>query len=197
MQSSNLSGNRSSRENRFGIHFAILTMGLGAMAWPGEAGAWTGQPLAYVTGSAGISVIDTGDNEVVDTIHTSSSSVAVAPDGKHIYVFGPSTSDLVFNISVIDATNDSVVATIPLDVSLIPDGRTLNENSGAIAVAPDGKHIYATTGICPIFDFPGCGTPEDFYFALWEIDTLTNQVVAASLPLLGALVIQAKGSPMG
>src|SRR6202020_1913647 len=103
--------------------------------------------------SAGISVIDTGDNKVVDTIHASSSSVAVGSDGKHIYVFGPSTSDFVFNISVIDATNGSVVATVPLDVSLIPEGRTLNENSGAIAVTPDGKHIYATTGICPIFDF--------------------------------------------
>jgi YVTN family beta-propeller protein len=185
MQSSNLSGNRSSKANCFGIPWAILAIGWGAMAWPGEARAWTGQPLAYVTSSAGISVIDTGDNEVVDTIHTSSSSVAVATDGKHIYVFGPSTSDFVFNISVIDATNDSVVATIPLDVSLIPDGRTLNETSGAIAVTPDGKHIYATTGICPIFDFPGCGTPEDYYFGLWEIDAVTNKVVGANMPFVG------------
>jgi hypothetical protein len=127
----------------------------------------------------------TGDNEVVDTIHASSSSVAVASDGKHVYVFGPSTSDFVFNISVIDATNDSVVATIPLDVSLIPEGRSLNETSGAIAVTPDGKHIYATTGICPFFDSPVCGTPEDFYFALWEIDAGTNKVVAASMPFVG------------
>jgi YVTN family beta-propeller protein len=124
MQSSNLSGNRSSTANCLGVQWAILAMGLGAMAWPGEVRAWTGQPLAYVTSSAGVSVIDTGDNQVVNTIHASSSSVAVAPDGKHIYVFGPSTSDFVFNISVIDAANDSVVATIPLDVSLIPDGRS-------------------------------------------------------------------------
>jgi len=193
MQSSNLSGNRSSKANCLGVQWAILAMGMGAMAWPGEVRAWTGQPLAYVTSNAGISVIDTGDNQVVDTIHASSSSVAVAPDGKHIYVFGPSTSDFVFNISVLDAANDSVVATIPLDVSLISDGRTLNENSGAIAVTPDGKHVYATTGICPIFDFPGCGTPEDFYFALWEIDTLTNQVVAASLPFVGGASNPGKG----
>jgi YVTN family beta-propeller protein len=185
MQSSNLSGNRSSKANGFDIQWAILAMGLGAMVWPGEARAWTGQPLAYVTSSAGISVIDTGNNEVVDTIHASSSSVAVAPDGKHLYVFGPSTSDFVFNISVIDATNDSVVATIPLDVSLIPEGRTLNETSGAIAVTPDGKHIYATTGICPIFDFPGCGTPDSNYFALWEIDAVTNKVVDANMPFVG------------
>jgi DNA-binding beta-propeller fold protein YncE len=82
MQSSNLSGSRSSKANRFGIQWAIVAMGLGAMAWPGESRAWTGQPLAYVTSSAGISVIDTGDNKVVDTIRASSSSVAVAPDGK-------------------------------------------------------------------------------------------------------------------
>jgi YVTN family beta-propeller protein len=193
MRSSNLSRNRSSKANRLGIQWAILAMGLGAMAWPGEARAWTGQPLAYVTSSAGISVIDTGDNKVVATIHASSSSVAVAPDGKHIYVFGPSTSDFVFNISVIDATNGSVVATVPLDVSLIPDGRTLNENSGAIAVTPDGKHIYATTGICPIFDFPGCGGAGDLYFALWEIDAVTNKVVAASLPFVGGASNPGKG----
>ena len=48
--------------------WGMLAMGLGVMAWPGEALAWTGQPLAYVTSSNGISVIDTGDNKVVDTI---------------------------------------------------------------------------------------------------------------------------------
>jgi hypothetical protein len=52
------------------------------MGWPGEALAWTGQPLAYVKTSGGISVIDTGDNKVVDTIASSLSSLAVAPDGK-------------------------------------------------------------------------------------------------------------------
>jgi DNA-binding beta-propeller fold protein YncE len=72
---------------------------LGAMAWPGEVRAWTGQPLAYVTGSAGISVIDTGDNEVVDTIHASSSSVAVAPDGGHAYVPNVANSE---NVAIID-----------------------------------------------------------------------------------------------
>jgi hypothetical protein len=43
----------------------VVATGLGAMAGPGEALAWTGQPLAYVTSSNGISVIDTGDNKVV------------------------------------------------------------------------------------------------------------------------------------
>ena len=38
------------------------------MTWPSGAMAWTGQPLAYVTSSDGIIVIDTGDNKVVDEI---------------------------------------------------------------------------------------------------------------------------------
>lgn len=179
MQSSNLNGSRSLRASCFAALWAMLAMGLGAMAWPGEALAWTGQPLAYVTSSNGISVIDTGDNKVVDTIPGSASPAAVAPDGKHVYAFGPATSDLVFNISVIDATNDTVVATVPLDVSLVAGGLSLNENSSAIAVTPDGKHIYATTGLCSSNSF-SCNTPSSVYFAVWVIDTATNKVVAAS-----------------
>jgi YVTN family beta-propeller protein len=47
--------------------------------------AWTGQPLAYVTSSDGIIVIDTGNNKVVDTIPASPLPTAVAPDGKRLY----------------------------------------------------------------------------------------------------------------
>jgi YVTN family beta-propeller protein len=150
-----------------------------ATAWPGEALAWTGQPLAYVTSSNGISVIDTGDNKVVDTILGPALPAAVTPDGEHTYAFGPSTSDFVFNISVIDATNDKVVATVPLDVSLVATGVSLNENSSAIAVTPDGKHVYVTTGLCSSISFD-CIRPESVYFAVWVIDTATNKVVAAS-----------------
>jgi YVTN family beta-propeller protein len=46
----------------------MLSISLLALAWTGQALAWTGKPLAYVTNSDGISVIDTGDNKVVDTI---------------------------------------------------------------------------------------------------------------------------------
>jgi len=152
---------------------------VGTMAGPGEALAWTGQPLAYVTSSNGISVIDTGDNKVVDTIPGPALPTAVAPDGKHLYAFGPSTSDLVFNISVIDASENKVVATIPLDVALVSTGVSLNENSSAIAVSPDGKHVYVTTGLCSSISFD-CVRPESVYFALWVIDTATNKVVSAS-----------------
>ncbi|HET9377945.1 MAG TPA: YncE family protein [Chthoniobacterales bacterium] len=138
--------------------------------------AWTGQPLAYVTGSNGISVIDTGDNKVVDTILGPASSTAVAPDGKHVYALGPSTSDLVVNVSVIDATDDKIVATIPLDGSLV--GAVAFQNPSAIAVTPDGSHVYATTEFCP---FPAFAChPESAYFAVWVIDTATKKAMPAT-----------------
>ena len=175
------------RASCFAALWGMLAMGLGVMAWPGEALAWTGQPLVYVTGSDGISVIDTGDNEVVDTIPGFASPIApgfafpiaVAPDGKHVYAFGSATSDLVANISVIDATNDKVVATIPLDVSLVTGGVSLFGNSSAIAVTPDGRNIYVTTGLCSGFA-GSCGEPGSIRFAVWVIDTATNKVLSAS-----------------
>jgi YVTN family beta-propeller protein len=180
MQNSNLNGRRSLRVRYSPVLWAILAMGLGAMAKPGQALAWTGKPLAYVTSSDGISVIDTGDNKVIDTIQGPAFPAAVTPDGKHVYAFGPNTSDLVFNISVINATDDKVVATIPLDVRLVQTGVELNENSSAIAVTPDGKHVYVTTGLCSSNDRDCSPRPEDVYYAVWVIDTATNKVVAAS-----------------
>jgi YVTN family beta-propeller protein len=177
--SNHLKRSRSLRANRFAALWAMVATGLGAMAGRGEALPWTGQPLAYVTSSNGISVIDTGDNQVVDTIPGPALPTAVAPDGKHVYAFGPSNSDLVFNISVIDASDDEVVATIPLDVALVSTGVSLNENSSAIAVTPDGKQLYVTTGLCSNVSFD-CVRPESVYFAFWVIDTATNKVVAAS-----------------
>src|ERR1700722_6318260 len=131
------------------------------MARPEQAQAGMGQPLAYVTSSGGISVIDTGDNTVVDEIPGPANPVAVTPDGKHIYTLGPATSNLVFNVSVIDATDDEVVATIPLDVNFVPTGVELNNHSSAIAVTPDGKQVYVTTGICSSNDIDCSPRPED------------------------------------
>jgi YVTN family beta-propeller protein len=171
MQSNNLNGSRV-RASWLAASWTVL-----ALATSGQALAWTGQPLAYVTSGNGISVIDTGDNKVVDTI-PSAGPAAVTPDGKQVYAFGPSTSDFVWNVSVIDATNDQVVATVPLDVSLVSGGVSLNENSRAIAAAPDGKYIYVTTGLCSSSSFD-CIRPESVYFSVWVIETATNKVVAA------------------
>jgi YVTN family beta-propeller protein len=158
---------------------AILALGLSLAAWPDKVIGWTAQSLVYVTSSNGISVIDTSENKVVDLIPGPSLPTAVSPNGKHVYAFGPSTSDLVFNISVIDARDDEVVATIPLDVALVSTGVSLNTNSSAIAVTPNGKHLYVTTGLCSSNSFD-CTRPESVYFAFWDIDTVTNKVVAAS-----------------
>jgi hypothetical protein len=168
VQSSNLNANRSLRQSSFAPLWALMIgIGLGIIAWPDQAQGWTGQPLAYVTSTDGISVIDTGDNKIVDTIRFCSTA-AVAPDGKHVYAFGPNTSDFEFNIFVIDATNDKVVAKIPLDVTDVSGGKSLNE------------YLYATTGLCSSGSFD-CSRPDAIYYALWGIDTATNKVVAASL----------------
>lgn len=167
------------RGNRHTAQWIILALGLGAMGWAAQAFALTGQPLAYVTASNGIAVIDTGNNQVVDTIVGPSLPAAVTPDGKEVYAFAPSSSDLVFNIAVINAATDQVVTTIPLNVTSVQYGVSLNQNSSAIAVSLDGTKVYVTTGLCVNFD-RNCATPESVWYALWVIDTATNQVVTAS-----------------
>ena len=179
VQSSNFNTSRRLGQSSFAVLWInLLAMGLGAFAWTGQAQAWTGQPLAYVTSKDGISVIDTGDNRIVDTI-PSCSTAAVTPDGKHVYAFGPSTSDFEFNIFVIDATNDKVVAKVPLDVTRVSGGESLNDRSKATAITPDGKYVFAITGLCSSNSFD-CFRHEAIYYAFWVIDTATNKVVEAS-----------------
>jgi YVTN family beta-propeller protein len=181
MRNNSLHGRRRLRARYSPVLWAILAIGLGATVGPGQVLAWTGKPLAYVTSSSGISVIDTGDNQVVDTIPGPAFPSAVTPDGKHLYTFGPITSNLVFNISVIDTTHDQVVATVPLDVAILQGaGVELNNNSSAITVSPDGKQVYVTTGLCSSNDRDCFPRPENVYYAVWVIDTSTNKVVTAS-----------------
>ncbi len=133
MQIINSNESRALRARGLTARWAVLAIGLSAAAWSGEALAWTGQPLAYVTSFASnsISVIDTGANTVVDTIPVGNGpeGIAVAPDGKHVYVAISTDNDL----SVIDATTDKVVKKIP-----VAGGAFL------AAVTPDGKHAYVT-----------------------------------------------------
>jgi YVTN family beta-propeller protein len=141
-----------------------------------NAFAWTGKPLAYVpnSGNNTVSVIDTGDNTVVDTVHVGSSPqcVAVAPDGKHVYVgnadgtisiieTSSQTDTLSGTISglpqpaalAVNATGESVysLAFNPGSISVIDaatssaiDTFRVGNDAVGIAVSPDGARAYVT-----------------------------------------------------
>ena len=95
--------------------------------------------LAYVTNQNGgnVSVIDTADNTVIDTITAGSnpSGVAITPNGKLVYV-GNWFSD----VSVIDTSLKTEIATIP------------GLNAFGTAVSPDGDYAYITNlgGSCTV-----------------------------------------------
>jgi YVTN family beta-propeller protein len=151
---------------------------LGAMAVASNALAWTGKPLAYVTnggfGINAVSVIDTGDNAIVDTVHVGAAPqcVAVAPDGKHVYV---GNSDGTISVIETSAQTDTVASTIsgvpsPIALAVSPDGQSVyslafnpgsisvidtatssltdtfrvGDDAVGIAVSPDGARVYAT-----------------------------------------------------
>lgn len=136
---------------------AVLVVG--TMTLAGEAMARTGQPLAYVANfyDNTVSVIDTGDNRVVNIVPVGHgpSGVAVTPDGKHVYVsnFADGT------VSVIETgrSADKVVET--LQVGSGPKG---------LAVAPDGKHVYVAN------------SGEFYSVTVSVIDTRTNAVATVT-----------------
>jgi YVTN family beta-propeller protein len=117
----------------------------------------TGQYRAYVADRATstVSVVDLATNAVVDTIAVTTptvcrlSDVAVSPAGKVLYVVCFSGSVVVF-----DTASDQVLATIPS-----PDEDYSFEH---IALAPDGRSAYVTSGES---------------LKVYVIDTATNQVV--------------------
>ena len=131
MYSNNSNGNGAARARGFMALFAMLAMGLGLMASPAEAA-----PFAYVTNfdkafQAVVSVIDTATNTVVTTVPLEVTStilpvnLAVAPDGKHVYVLPGSI------VLVIDAATNTVVARIPVE-----------QTTFGLAVTPDSKRVY-------------------------------------------------------
>jgi YVTN family beta-propeller protein len=140
-------------------------------------------------------VIDrtTNPNTVVATPGTAGSAplaLAVNPDGKHVYVANSGSN----NVSVIDTTSNTVVATVPVlgpnGVAVTPNGKyvyvtksgtvsvidmattppsvvgavRVGSNPYGVGVTPDGKHVYVAND-----DVPG---------TVSVIDTTSNTVVA-------------------
>lgn len=164
--------NRKTSTARKVAGFGLLAAGLLAIVCQGQALAWTGQPLAYVTTGTKLTVIDTGDNAVVDAVpfptvpgETTSvlTSVAVAPDGKRVYanlLTSEPGADLY--LGVVDSTpaTDKLVDLIHLGGSGLPFG---------LAVAPDGTRAYVTVNTI------GTRFPPSFIVV---VDTTSRQVVA-------------------
>ena len=198
MHGNNSKASRAAPLRGFMALFAILVMGLGLMDPSAEAA-----PFAYVSNSNSVSVIDTATHppSVVATIPVGSSSggVAVAPDGKHVYVANFEGS-LVW---VIDAATNMVVAIVPvgnapLGVAVNPDGKhayvtnsggvsvidtatnmvaaTVSLGATGVAVAPDGKHAYTGFDSVQTICFMFCETFTTSSVAV--VDTATNMVAA-------------------
>ena len=127
---------------------------------------------AYVAngGSNNVSVIDTASNMVVGSpipVGTSPQGVAVTPDGTRTYVANqggpPGLISIFGTISVIDTASNAVVATIMLP----------GERAHGVAITPDGKFAYVTTGNFVIDESDG---------SVLVIDTASNAVVASTAP---------------
>jgi YVTN family beta-propeller protein len=76
-------------------------------------------------------VIDTSSDAVVATIpDLSGTGVAVAPDGRHVYVTLPPGD----RVAVIATNTNSLVTTIP----------TWAAEPSRVVVSPDGRRVYVT-----------------------------------------------------
>ena len=84
------------------------------------------EPLAYITNQLGdsVSVIDTAAGNVIDTVavYGKPAGVAVAPDGRRVYVSTPEAK----GIAVLDTRSNKVVANISV-------------SSGSLGIAVDRK----------------------------------------------------------
>jgi YVTN family beta-propeller protein len=173
MRSNNSIGSRAAPAWGFVALFAMLAMGLGLLAFPAAAA-----PFAYVTndvadfGPGTVTVIDTATTppSVVATVAVGNApgAVAVAPDGKHVYV-----SNNFSDVSVIDTTTNTVVATIAVP-------RTV----GGVAVTPDGKHVYVPNG-------------DEVSSSVSVIDTATNMVVVTFALPVGSFATAVAITPDG
>lgn len=116
-------------------------------------------------GNLDLVVIDLTTNSVEDTIHLTPglfvAGLAVAPDGRHVYVAGASFSSTV---TVIDTVDNSIDATI------IADGVTLTQ----LAFTPNGRKLLATNLHGPP------GTPDNSVIVIDPRDnTLTTSIMVS------------------
>jgi YVTN family beta-propeller protein len=111
---------------------AVVTAGIALLAAPADAvGAGT---YAYVTnsisGNNSVLIIDTATGSTVATVPTASypAEIVVSADGKRAYVAEDT------GVQVIDATTESVVATIA-----VPGANPLPDE---VSLSPDGSRLY-------------------------------------------------------
>ncbi len=128
--------------------------------------------LIYVTNlnSNTVSVIDTTEGTVIDTISVSSSPffIAITPDNRQIYVGSRNHAA----IDVINPSTNTVVETITL-----PGGASPNE----IVVTPDSQHVYVAS-------------ENDFVYV---IETTSNTITESILFPQGSAPLGATITPDG
>ena len=133
----NADGSRVYVTNLFGDLAAIdaSTNKLTSMipAGPGPYAVVVANKKIYVANSstpAIVTVIDEATDKITSTISvgliTSAPGLAASPDGRRVYV----TNEIGDNVPVIDTGTDTVIATIPVPISI------------SAAVSPDGSKIY-------------------------------------------------------
>jgi hypothetical protein len=134
-----------------------------------------------------VSVIDTARRVLSASIHIGwgTTGVAITPDGRHAYVAGagvhfdmahPPRVPIPGAVSVIDTASGVVSATIALG----------KQNPQAVAITPDGKHVYVT-GPDGYSYLPGKEDPAidplPIHGAVSVIDTATGAENGASTHL--------------
>src|SRR5512137_2331336 len=98
-------------------------------------------PVRYIASEGSVSVIDlaSGAAKAEIQVHLHASALAVSPDQRYV-VCANAASD---NLSVIDATADTVAETIWVKAS---PADLFGASPNALAFAPDGKTLYVANG---------------------------------------------------
>src|SRR5262245_36189645 len=156
----------------------------------------------YVTQSIGIvTVFDTGTNGQVDTfaVGTAHGGLAIAPDGKHVYIANTGSDNVsIFDVVAHTVTNVSVGA-FPADVAVSPNGKQVwvtNYFDSSISVIDTASNtvidtIFTNLGPQGITFSPDGST---VYVANFDND-LVSVINAASRAEITSVIVL--GSPNG